>query len=245
MIFGRRRSNNAHVAIGDHLVTRTQPPVSREQQTVVNQFHDLYYERWHTDGGDTTDLSWMGYGLLKCPMDLWMYQELLVRTRPDVIVETGTLYGGSAYFLASILDLIGHGRVISIDIDPQPNLPTHPRITFITGSSTDAAVVERVKQMVGGERAMVILDSDHHLDHVFGELLAYSPLVQVGDYLVVEDTNINGNPTSAEFGPGPTEAVERFLAIESSVDQARFAVDRTCERFLITYNPGGYLKRVS
>ena len=75
--------------------------------------------------------------------------------------------------------------------------------------------------------------------------LAYSPLVQVGDYLVVEDTNINGHPTFAEYGPGPMEAVDRFLALDSNAAQPRFVVDSACERFLITYNPKGYLKRIA
>ena len=245
VLFRRRQSKPAGVTIGDSHVDRPQPPMSDEQQAVVDRFHDLFYERWHTDGADTTNLSWMGFRLLKCPTDLWTYQELLVRTRPDVVVETGTYAGGSAYFLASIFDLIGHGRVISVDIDAQPNLPTHPRITFVSGSSIDGAIVNHVKQLVNGERAMVILDSDHHLEHVYSEILAYSPLVQVGDYLVVEDTNINGHPTFAAFGPGPMEAVDRFLALDSNAAQPRFVVDSACERFLITYNPRGYLKRIA
>jgi cephalosporin hydroxylase len=85
---------------------------------------------------------------------------------------------------------------------------------------------------------MVILDSDHRAGHVYDELIAYSPLVQLGDYLIVEDTNLNGHPVYADFGPGPTEAVDKFLAEHDS-----FCVDTGCERFLMTLNPGGYLRR--
>jgi cephalosporin hydroxylase len=85
---------------------------------------------------------------------------------------------------------------------------------------------------------LVALDSDHRRDHVLAEIAAYSPLVQIGDYLIVEDTNVNGHPTYAEYGPGPMEAVERFLA-----GNDEFEIDARCERFLMTFNPKGYLRR--
>ena len=64
------------------------------------------------------------------------------------------------------------------------------------------------------------------------ELRAYSPLVSPGSYLIVEDTNVNGHPALPEHGPGPMEAVEEFL----EVDVAR-------EKFFLTFNPRGFLRR--
>jgi hypothetical protein len=142
--------------------------------------------------------------------------------------------------MAMIFDLIGHGRIITVDITAQPGRPEHPRITYVTGSSIDPAIVAGVKAEVAGARAMVILDSDHTLEHVYEEMLYYSPLVQVGDYLIVEDTNINGNPTFPDFGPGPMEAVDRFLS-----ETQDFVIDKRCERFMMTLNPRGYLRRVA
>jgi cephalosporin hydroxylase len=224
--------------VGTHVVDRDQPPLSAAHAQTVRQFHDLYYTRWFGGGGDTINLSWFGHQTLKCPLDLWIYQELLVRTRPDVVVETGTWHGGSALYLAMVLDQLRHGRVITIDVKPPENPPLHPRITYLTGSSTEPATVAAVRAMVGDQRAMVILDSDHKEPHVYDELRAYESLVRAGDYLIVEDTNVNGHPTFAAFGPGPMEAVTRFLA-----ENAGFTVDRRCERFLMTLNPGGYLRR--
>jgi cephalosporin hydroxylase len=224
--------------IGRHFPDRDQPPLSPEETEVVNQFHDLYYRRWRSQGADTKNLSWFGYQLIKCPLDLWMYQELLVRTRPDIVVETGTCFGGSAYFIATILDLLGHGRIVTIDIEDVPGRPEHPRLSYITGSSVDPQIVQQARDAVGNDRAMVVLDSDHSMAHVYQELLAYSPLVQVGDYLIVEDTNVNGHPVWPDFGPGPMEAVEKFL---SETDD--FVVDERCERFMMTLSPKGYLKR--
>jgi len=89
-------------------------------------------------------------------------------------------------------------------------------------------------------RALVILDSDHQADHVYAELLAYSPLVQPGDYLIIEDSSIDGDPTLPEFGPGPKEAVERFLSQNDD-----FVIDERCERSMLTLHPRGYLRRKS
>ena len=225
---------------GSFFLDRDQPVLSSDEAEVVHRFHELYYRRWLAQGADTIRLSWFGYEILKCPLDLWVYQELLVRTRPDFVIETGTWFGGSALYFAMVLDHICNGQVITIDVAVKPNQPKHSRITYINGSSVDAAVVARVREMVGSQRAMVVLDSNHSAAHVYNEMVAYSPLVQTGDYMIVEDTNLNGHPAYADFGPGPMEAVNKFLSVNDE-----FVVDQRCERFLMTLNPKGYLRRTS
>ena len=181
-----------------------------------------------------------GTGAVKNPLDLWVFQEILFETRPDVIVETGTYRGGSALYLASICDLLGVGEVISIDVEPlRDDYPRHPRITYLGGrSSTDPDVVDEVRGRVSGRRAMVLLDSDHSQGHVEAELRAYAPLVGPGCYLVVEDTNVGR--VRKELLPGPMEAIDGFLA-----GTTEFEVDAEREKFLITFNPRGYLRRVA
>ena len=225
--------------IGAYFVDRDQPDLSSEETEVVRRFQDLYCRRWLAQGADTINLSWFGHQLLKCPLDLWIYHELLVRTRPDLVVETGTYHGGSALYLAMLLDQIGHGSVVTIDLEEQPNRPEHSRISYLNGSSVDAAVIAHVREVVGNRRVMVVLDSDHRADHVYQEMLAYSPLVQTGDYLIVEDTIVNGHPAWPDFGPGPMEAVDEFLSANDE-----FAIDQRSERFLMTLNPRGYLRRI-
>ena len=211
---------------------------SKEQQKTVDEFHRLYYDEAER-AGTWKNTFWRGVPAHKCPLDLWVYQEIIHEVRPDFIVETGTYQGGSALYLASVCDVEKHGRVISIDIEPQPGLPEHDRITYLVGSSTSEEVVEKVRGEVGGGSVMVVLDSDHSADHVGNELRAYSPIVAVGSYLVVEDTNLNGNPILPGWGPGPREAVEEFLR-----DHDEYLVDESREKFFMTFNPGGYLKRV-
>jgi cephalosporin hydroxylase len=142
--------------------------------------------------------------------------------------------------MATILDQIGHGRVITVDIEMVSDPPEHPRLSYLTGSSVDPQIVAQVRDFVGNERAMVVLDSDHAAPHVYEEMRAYSPLVQVGDYLIVEDTNVNGHPVWPDFGPGPMEAVDRFLS-----ESDEFVIDGRCERFMMTLSPRGYLRRKS
>jgi cephalosporin hydroxylase len=86
---------------------------------------------------------------------------------------------------------------------------------------------------------LAILDSDHTKKHVMDEIGVYAPMVTPGSYLIVEDTNMNGHPVAEEFGPGPMEAVEEF--IKGTND---FEIDKSREKFYLTFNPSGYLKRV-
>jgi cephalosporin hydroxylase len=206
----------------------------------IHRFHRLYYRSGaRTWGGGA--VRWLGVETQKCPLDLWMYQQLLFETRLDVLIETGTHRGGGALFVASVLDLLGGGRVVTIDIEEQPDRPEHDRIEYVSGSSTDPELVAGVAAGVPRSgRTMVVLDSDHRKEHVAAELRLYAPLVSVGCYLIVEDTNINGHPVVRDFGPGPWGAVADFMRGNS-----RFEIDRDCERFLLTFNPGGYLRRVA
>jgi cephalosporin hydroxylase len=205
---------------------------------VVRQFHQIYYA---AKGRTWKNTYWRGVPVLKCPLDLWVYQEILDEVRPDVIVETGTMHGGSAYYLASICDLLGHGVVVSIDIEPRRDRPEHPRITYLTGSSTDPDIVAQVDERIAEQaQVMVILDSDHSREHVLGELDVWHSKVSVGSYLIVEDTNINDHPVAEHRGPGPWEAVAEWLPGHSG-----FRRDATREKFFLTFNPRGYLKRVA
>jgi cephalosporin hydroxylase len=211
-------------------------PVTRLE--LINAFHQLYYyseyQTWH-------NTFWLGVPIRKCPLDLWVYQEILFELQPDVIIETGTLFGGSALFFASICDLTGRGRVITIDIEGRPGRPKHGRIQYLNGSSVSEDVVRRVRSLVSqSDRTLAVFDSNHSKDHVLSELRAYAPLITKGSYMIVEDSDNNGHPVVPEHGPGPMEAIEEFLANRSD-----FVPDRAREKFYLTFNPKGYLKRIA
>ncbi len=201
---------------------------------VITAFHILSY-----NDGALNDTYWFGVPIQKSPLDCWVYQEILHELRPDVVVETGTYLGGSATYFAHLCDLLGHGRVVTIDAQRR-GVVRHPRVTQLVGESSSAETLARVAELVAGARCvLVVLDSDHRAEHVLRELRAYRRFVTPGSYLVVEDTNVNGHPVMPEHGPGPYEAVREFLATD-----AGFVVDRSREKFLLTYFPAGWLRRV-
>lgn len=213
-----------------------------DEQRIADRFHELYYDKRVGPGHHRIweQTKWMGYPVLKTPADLWTYQEMLYEIKPDLVIETGTFASGTTLFLAHIMDLLGKGSVVSIDIKELPLRARHPRISYINGSSADSAVAaEAAKHREPGATCLVILDSDHSQEHVSKELALFSPFVSVGSYIVVEDSNVNGHPVYPSFGPGPYEAIEEFLRQDSS-----FQPDKSREKFLVSWNPRGYLRRV-
>jgi cephalosporin hydroxylase len=209
-----------------------------DERALVAEFHKLYFDA-RAFNMTWRNTLWMGHPILKCPLDLWLYQEILHTIRPAVVIETGTAFGASAHFLASMMDLLGQGRVITVDIEDRAGRPQHPRITYLTGSSVAPEMVAQVRSLVGDDApVIVLLDSDHAKGHVLAELDAYSPFVTPDSYLIVEDTNLNGHPVEAGFGPGPMEALDEFLATNPP-----FAHDTSMDKFFLTFNPKGYLRR--
>ncbi len=206
---------------------------------VIAAFHRVYYDSPNTH----TFTNWMGVPLLKNPLDLHIYQEIIWDIRPTLIIETGTAYGGSALYFASMMDRRGEGRVITIDVEPHQPLPHHRRLIAITGSSTDPAIVSQVTALMRpNDRVMVVLDSDHSCDHVLAELAIYAPMVTRGQFLVVEDTNINGNPVARDWmgGPGPMPAVREWLP-----HHPEFEPDIMAERMMMTFYPDGWLRKIA
>jgi cephalosporin hydroxylase len=207
-------------------------------EATLRSFHIYNYASSETTWMNTT---WLGVPAQKSPQDMWIYQEIINETHPDVLVEAGTADGGSAYYFATVFDAIGRGRVITIDIVKSPKEPKHNRIEYLVGSSTSPEIVAKVKSLIApGERVMVSLDSDHRKAHVAKELQIYSDLVTNGCYMVVEDTDINGHPVFPSFGPGPMEALQDFLRVDR-----RVVIDHSREKFGMTFFPDGWLRRTS
>lgn len=198
--------------------------------------------------------SWLGVPIIQMPPDIVATQEVIWETRPQVIIETGVARGGSLILYASILELIGEGRVIGIDIDIRPHnrdsIESHPlskRIDLVQGSSIAPALVDRIAgEIDGAERVMVILDSNHTHEHVLEELRLYAPLVTPDQFLIVADTVVEDIPAQEHrprpWGPGnnPGTALTEFLDQNSDFIRDPFVN----AKLLITSSPGGYLRRV-
>lgn len=202
------------------------------------------HRRFFTDlinkTGNFSNVTWLGQPIWQNVLDLWTIQETIFETRPELLIESGTNRGGSALFYAHLFDLIGRGRVISVDIEKMHQL-AHPRVTFLTGSSVDASVLQQIDATVRPATGpiMVILDSDHSMTHVRSELERYAGFVTPGSYLLVQDGVIDVLPKFREGRPGPLPAVQAFLK-----DHPEFEIDHQRNgRFLITHHPMGWLRR--
>ncbi len=223
-----------------------------QQQSSLERLHDMtlreylryhyyYIHQGYRYGAERLQQRWLGHDIIKTPMDCWVYQEIIYETRPDYVIELGVMFGGATHFYASILDLLGQGQVIGIDVSlAKARKPASDRIRYIEGSSTAPEIVDEVRRLTAGKRVLVIADSDHEKNHVLAEIRAYAPMVHVGGYFVVEDTlnDVMGfHPVPNE---GPQRAARVFLA-----ENADFVADRRwAERYVMTLNPDGFLLRV-
>ncbi|MDR7420269.1 MAG: CmcI family methyltransferase [Armatimonadota bacterium] len=202
--------------------------------------HSLFFRELIGKTNNFGSVSWLGHPVWQNVLDLWTIQETIASVRPALLIECGTNRGGSSLFFANLFDLMGHGEVVTVDIKRLHNL-SHPRITYLIGSSTSQEVLEVVRRKAASctGPVMVVLDSDHSRDHVRRELEYYAPLVSPGSYCLVQDGVIDTLSVFRRLRPGPLPAIEDFLR---STDA--FEVDtEKCARFLITHHPNGWLRR--
>lgn len=197
------------------------------------------------------EANWLGRPIIQFPTDMVAIQELLWKIQPDVVIETGVAHGGSLVFAASILELIGRGKVIGVDIEIRPHnrqaIVTHPlahRIQLIEGSSTSPEILTEVRNQIKlGERVIIFLDSNHTEEHVRKELELYSPLVSEDSYLVVHD---GAQAWVGEIPSGRPEWLNNhpLHAIDSFLEHnTEFMSDPHWTRFGITSSPNGFLKK--
>jgi cephalosporin hydroxylase len=186
-------------------------------------------------------LTWLGLPIIQLPGDILMMQELVWKLRPDLVIECGLAHGGSAVFYASILELLGKGEVIAVDVEIRdPNraaIESHPlgrRVRLVEGASTDPATVAAL---------LVVLDSNHSAAHVRAELDCYHDLVTPNGYLVVMDgaqahvwDTPRGKPAWRD--DHPLAAIDGFLAAHPE-----FVIDPRYNRLHVTSSPRGFLRR--
>jgi len=207
----------------------------REAPPVVESFFDQLIDKTE----NFSHVTWLGRPVWQNVFDLWVMQETIAEVKPAILIETGTNRGGAALFFAHLFELMGHGIVVTIDVEMMHDI-THPRIAFLRGNSLAPEILAQVRSLAAaGGPVMVTLDSDHSEKHVRAELAAYAPLVTPGSYLLVQDSVIDTLPRFAAGRPGPLPAIEDFLCSnpDFEVDEAR------SRKFLISHHPKGWLRR--
>jgi cephalosporin hydroxylase len=196
--------------------------------------------------------TWLGLPIIQLPQDIVATQEIIWACKPDVIIETGIAWGGSVVMYASMLQLIGKGKVVAVDLNLMDHVsqqimayPFSSRIHLYKGSSTAPDIVAKIKAHIEpGQSVMVLLDSDHTHAHVLDELRIYGPLVTKGQFLVVSDTIVDDIPTQTHrprrWGPGnnPKTALREYLASGAKFEEDTFVNGK----LLITFSPNGYLR---
>lgn len=221
----------------------------------------LLADLWLRAGWDAKyvyGFTWLGRPVIQLPDDLMALQEAVFAVQPDVIVEVGVAHGGGLVFCASLLKLLGRGRVIGVDIEIRRHNraaleahPLFPLIMLVEGDSISSSVVARIgTEIKPRDKVMVLLDGLHTRAQVLAELRAYGPLVTPGSYIVAMDgimQRVAGAVRSgADWGENnPQAAVNEFLASD-----ARFELAPPVPPFnegspgiRPTYSPNGWLRR--
>jgi len=212
----------------------------------------LQWSRVSVENRLSYEIDWLGVPVIQTPEDLILMQELIFRTQPDIIIETGIAHGGSLIYYASLLELLNKGKVIGVDIEIREHnrkvIEAHPlykRIEMIEQDSvSDEAIQEVRKRVQADSNVIVCLDSNHTKAHVGKELQLYQQFVKPGGYVVVFDTNTSrlaelGTCDKEYINNGPKEAVEEFLAQNDN-----FEIDKTYNKLYVSYSPDGYLRRI-
>ncbi len=198
------------------------------------------------------EIDWLGVPIIQTPEDMILMQELIFKIQPDFIIETGVAHGGSLIYYASLLELLGKGKVIGVDIEIRGHnrrvIEVHPmckRIELLEGSSVSDETIEKITKIVPkNSKVIVCLDSNHTKEHVLKELQLYNNFVNPGSYIVVFDTITSkmarlGACEKSYINNGPKEAVEYFLKVNDN-----FEIDKHYNKLYISYSPNGYLKRI-
>lgn len=215
-------------------------PVPERPVPLADDLRDTFTAAYHRTLA-WRETRWLGRRVPNTPTDLLTYQEILAEVRPDWVIETGTGGGGGAYFLATVCELLGHGEVISIAGRQPEKAPLHQRLRYLAAEPHQPEAREQVTAIVGNQpHAVVILGSRTRRDRTRQEFESFAPLVPVGSYLIVEHTVLNGFPVDASFGPGPHEALRRLMNLHGE-----FVADTAREGHGLTFNQGGFLRRIS
>lgn len=186
-------------------------------------------------------ITYKGVQAIRCPFDFVMFQMIVFEVKPDLIIEIGSNEGGSALYLADLMQSFGlSGEIHSIDINDSAvkNLKNNPNIKVFT-NGWEAYDLEYCK---GFNKILVIEDAAHTYECTLGAIKKFAPVVSKDSYLIVEDGIVDVLGTSESFNGGPLKALREFLP-----NHPEFIVERKwCDMFgkNATFNVNGYLKKI-
>jgi cephalosporin hydroxylase/Flp pilus assembly protein TadD len=189
--------------------------------------------------------SYRGIPIIKNPFDFALYPLLLWNLKPRTIIEIGSKAGGSAVWLADLLNNFGiDGHVRSIDI-VRVTRHSHPRVTFLEGDGRDLGQTLTPEKLAVLPRPWLIIeDADHSYETSKHVLEFFDPHLDAGEYIVVEDGIISDLGNDPACNSGPHRALKEFLASR----EQEYEIDGAyCDFFgyNLTWNTNGYLKKLT
>ena len=217
------------------------------------------YLRAGWDNKYVYSFTWMGRPIIQLPDDMLRIQELIYKIKPDVVLEIGVAHGGSLIFYASLMEAMGKGRVIGVDLEIRAHnrveIESHEmfhRIDLIEGDSTDEKTIELVKKYINNtDKVMVLLDGNHSYEHVLRELTLYGKLVSKDSYILAMDgiqRDLVGAQRSNEdwIWNNAANAAENFVE-----NNKNFVIDYPLPLFNegnvispVTYWPSAYIRKI-
>jgi cephalosporin hydroxylase len=202
--------------------------------------------------------SWLGRPIIQLPDDMIRAQELIYSVKPDVLVEIGVAHGGSLIYYASIMQAMGKGRVIGVDVEIRSHnrkaIEEHSmfdRISLIEGDSVADSTLDQVRSQISEDEViMVFLDGNHTREHVLRELEVYSPLIAEGSYILAMDgiqEDLVGAPRSQpDWGHNNSAAAARDFVKQNPGFEIREPGPQFNEGHVtkfVTYWPSAYIRR--
>jgi cephalosporin hydroxylase len=186
-----------------------------------------------------------GIDMQKNPMDLMIYMELIWKVKPQAIIEIGGAGGGTALWLAHQLDNLGvlKGKVISVDINHGGFKAVHQRILKVTGDSTKPETAKEVDDFIDkNDIVLIIHDGSHKKCDIKKDFELYSRYVTVGSYFIIED----GIMDVMDWKDHRTKGHDcgMYAGLEITNENKNFVIDMDCEKYIMTYNPKGFLRRI-
>lgn len=213
---------------------------------------------WRARAAQHTQDTYMGVVMAKFPEDLRAYEHLLWISAPQVVIELGTQFGGSALWFRDRLNaLAASGRVtrphvISVDLDldlaRQTLERSHPgalgQIELVGGDVRDPDLPARVAEYVRpGERCLVVEDSAHVYETTHAALEGFARFVPPGGFFVVEDgcVDVEEMRLTQEWPRGVLPAIADWLEQDAG---SEFRQRKDLELYGLSCHPGGYLQRL-
>ena len=134
-----------------------------------------------------------GVSSMKGPIDIVLYEQLLGLVQPQTVFELGTLFGGSALYIANTLMMQGSkGHVYSVDIDlslldPRVKDLKPDNLTFIQGDMYKIEEVFPSSMLDSLAHPWVVIEDAHA--NSLGILEHFHKFMKEGDYIVYDDTD--------------------------------------------------------